>query len=460
MKRNLICGALCLSLCLPAALAAETTFSDVKEDDWFAPYVSICVEHGLMNGTDNGFQPEKVLTNGEAAALAARIREKLTGQAIVFPAQGETVWPWTYPYTSYLEDAIQALGGHEEAARVIAAPVSPATRSGFMALLALATHGAEDSLPAINAITALPDTDNADVLRFYNAGILTGTDSLGTFSPVGTLTRSEAAAMIARILEPDLRVEFQPVDDTVAMTVDGVPILKVLLESCIENVIYQNDLYLYQTYRQRLTWGEDYGVGNLGTFLLTSARQYAVQIGVEEAKAQTLGILSEELDTVLVPAPDESTLRTFAQNNDLLCAKHILVADESTAQSVIAALDSQPTPDQFNAILSVLGTDPGMAANPNGYLFTAGEMVEPFEAGTRALAIGAYSSEPVQSSFGYHVILRLDPVDHPDLAEQYHQAAYSALVSQWMAEAQITVNQAVMDTIDVKAIFDRYQAGR
>ena len=421
MKRNLICGALCLSLCLPAALAAETTFSDVKEDDWFAPYVSICVEHGLMNGTDNGFQPEKVLTNGEAAALAARIREKLTGQAIVFPAQGETVWPWTYPYTSYLEDAIQALGGHEEAARVIAAPVSPATRSGFMALLALATHGAEDSLPAINAITALPDTDNADVLRFYNAGILTGTDSLGTFSLVGTLTRSEAAAMIARILEPDLRVEFQPVDDTVAMTVDGVPILKVLL---------------------------------------TSARQYAVQIGVEEAKAQTLGILPEELDTVLVPAPDESTLRAFAQNNDLLCAKHILVADESTAQSVIAALDSQPTPDQFNAILSVLGTDPGMAANPNGYLFTAGEMVEPFEAGTRALAIGEYSSEPVQSSFGYHVILRLDPVDHPDLAEQYHQAAYSALVSQWMAEAQITVNQAVMDTIDVKAIFDRYQAGR
>ena len=51
-------------------------------------------------------------------------------------------------------------------------------------------------------------------------------------------------------------------------------------------------------------------------------------------------------------------------------------------------------------------------------------------------------------------------MDHPDLAEQYHQAAYSALVSQWMAEAQITVNQAVMDTIDVKAIFDRYQAGR
>ena len=410
MKRNLICGALCLSLCLPAALAAETSFPDVKEDDWFAPYISICVEHGLMNGTDNGFQPEKVLTNGEAAALAARIREKLTGQVIVFPAQGEAVWPWTYPYTSYLEDAIQALDGHEEAARVIAAPVSPATRSGFMALLALATHGAEDSLPAINAITALPDTDNADVLRFYNAGILTGTDSLGTFSPVGTLTRSEAAAMIARILEPDLRVEFQPLDDTVAMTVDGVPILKVLLESCIENVIYQNDLYLYQTYRQRLTWGEDYGVGDLGTFLLTT--------------------------------------------------RIILVADESTAQSVIAALDSQPTPDQFNAILSVLGTDPGMAANPNGYLFTAGEMVEPFEAGTRALAIGEYSSEPVQSSFGYHVILRLDPVDHPDLAEQYHQAAYSALVSQWMAEAQITVNQAVMDTIDVKAIFDRYQAGR
>lgn len=460
MKRKLICGALCLSLCLPTAIAAGTTFPDVKDSDWFAPYVSICVEAGLMNGTDKGFEPDKTLTNGEAAALAARIRERFTGEAIPLPAQGETVWPWTYPYTSYLETAIQALGGHEEAARVTAAPVSPATRSGFLALLALAAHGAEDRLPAINAIAALPDTDNADVLRFYNAGILTGTDSFGTFSPNGTLTRSEAAAMVARMLEPSLRVEFQPVDDTVAMTVDGVPILKALLENCIENVIYQNDLYLYQTYRQRLTWGEDYGVGDLGTFLLSTARQYAIQIGVEEARAQALGILPEELDTVLVPAPDESTLRTFIQNNDLLCAKHILVDDESTAQSVIAALDAQPTAEQFDAILSVLGTDPGMTANPNGYLFTAGEMVEPFEAGTRALAIGAYSAEPVQSSFGYHVILRLDPVDHPDLAELYHQTAYKALVSGWMAEAQVTVNQAVMDTIDVKAIFDRYQAGQ
>lgn len=129
-----------------------------------------------MNGTDNGFEPGRTLTNGEAAALCARIRERLTGQAIPLPAPGESAWPWTYPYTSYLEEAIRTLGGHEEAAQAVATPSYPATRSGFMALLALAAEGSEDLFPAINSIAALPDTDDADVLAFYNAGVTTGVD--------------------------------------------------------------------------------------------------------------------------------------------------------------------------------------------------------------------------------------------------------------------------------------------
>ena len=40
----------------------------------------------------------------------------------------------------------------------------------------------EDQLPAVNTITALPDTADADVLRFYNAGILTGVNEYGMFA--------------------------------------------------------------------------------------------------------------------------------------------------------------------------------------------------------------------------------------------------------------------------------------
>ena len=70
----------------------------------------------------------------------------------------------------------------------------------------------EDILSPINSITTLPDTDDATVLRFYNAGILTGVDSWGTFAPDKSLTRAETAALVARVARPELRATFSPAD--------------------------------------------------------------------------------------------------------------------------------------------------------------------------------------------------------------------------------------------------------
>ena len=70
----------------------------------------------------------------------------------------------------------------------------------------------EDMLTPINQITALPDTADAAVLSFYNAGILTGVDDWGTFAPGKTLTRAETAAMVARVARPELRERFTPAD--------------------------------------------------------------------------------------------------------------------------------------------------------------------------------------------------------------------------------------------------------
>lgn len=48
-------------------------FTDVKANDWFAPYVQAAVETGLFNGNPDGsFKPDKAITRQEMAAVAGR----------------------------------------------------------------------------------------------------------------------------------------------------------------------------------------------------------------------------------------------------------------------------------------------------------------------------------------------------------------------------------------------------
>ena len=204
MKKQLIALALSTALLAgsAAAIAPEEAFpavntypgfADVAGSAWYAATVQTCYEVGLMTGTGAGFAPDQVLTVGEVAAIAARMNEAITGEAIPV---SDSALPW---YTSYV-DYLEKLGV------AVPDPVKQATRQEFIAMLAAVVP--EDMLTPINQITALPDTADAAVLSFYNAGILTGVDDWGTFAPDKTLTRAETAAMVARVARPELRERF------------------------------------------------------------------------------------------------------------------------------------------------------------------------------------------------------------------------------------------------------------
>ena len=178
-------------------------FIDVEAGSWYADPARICAEVGLMQGTGQAFAPDQLLTVGEVAAIAARMNEAITGDPIpmVTPKPGETM-PWYFIYVDYLEH----LGID------VPDPTKQATRQEFVTLLAAVVP--QDMLSPINTITALPDSTDPDVLAFYNAGILTGVDTWGTFAADKTLTRAETAAMVARVARPALRQSFTPADYT------------------------------------------------------------------------------------------------------------------------------------------------------------------------------------------------------------------------------------------------------
>ena len=87
-------------------------------------------------------------------------------------------------------------------------------------------------------------------------------------------------------------------------------------------------------------------------------------------------------------------------------ARHILVTDEDTAKEVIKLLDSG---SDFSELAKEKSTGPSGASGGKLGWFGAGQMVKPFSDAAAELEKGAYTKAPVQTQFGWHVII-LDDV--------------------------------------------------
>jgi peptidyl-prolyl cis-trans isomerase C len=83
-------------------------------------------------------------------------------------------------------------------------------------------------------------------------------------------------------------------------------------------------------------------------------------------------------------------------------ARHILVKTREEAVEIIKQLDGGA---KFEELANQHTTDPsGKTTGGDLGYFGPGQMVPEFEAAAFALDIGAYTKEPVQSQFGFHVI--------------------------------------------------------
>ena len=208
MKKRLFALVLTLAISLSLGGPAQAAggFSDVDQNAWYLKYLDTAVSSGLINGRGDGrFSPNDDITGAEGVKLAACIGQLLTEGAVTL-TNGS---PW---YANYMAYAVEQ--GLIDTRLDQYSLNSPITRAQLMDMLCRAIP--QDQRVVINAIPdgAIPDlSPSADyrdnVYTLYRMGIVTGADKQGSCQPEKRISRAEVAALVARIVDDDLRVSFR-----------------------------------------------------------------------------------------------------------------------------------------------------------------------------------------------------------------------------------------------------------
>ncbi len=171
--------------------------------------------------------------------------------------------------------------------------------------------------------------------------------------------------------------------------------------------------YLDSLYRSR----DAYDRTNMANYI--NIQNFTETYGLKGEKVsdqQALGYLEENgyiyANHILLATMDLTTGE--ALDESAVAEKKALA--ESLVQELKAIDDHEELVKRFKELKEEYCEDTGKTSFPDGYMFQPGDMVEEFENG--ALLLTEYGvSEPVESPYGYHIILRL-PLD-PDAVMAY-----------------------------------------
>lgn len=182
----------------------EIPFSDVPSSNWAASSVKTCYEYRLMNGVSaTDFRPKGSLTVAEALAMACRVHQ-IYSEGRCTLENGSPLW--YQPYIDYaLSQGIIASSDFKDYTATI-------TRAEMAYIFYNALP--QSCFAKINKIKDIPDVDDRvanayEITALYEAGVLTGSNSYGTFYPNRNITRAEVSAIIARVAVPSLRQKFE-----------------------------------------------------------------------------------------------------------------------------------------------------------------------------------------------------------------------------------------------------------
>ena len=189
----------------------EITFDDVADGAWYADYVRMAADAGLIKGKGEGkFAPDENMTIAEAITLASRFNN-LLHEIGTDPADGKTGEKWYDPYIEYAKENNLPYDYADYNAKI--------TREEFAHIFAALyknnkTIYDEGEFTEINEVPEnfIPDVPMThkyadDIYTLYRLGVLGGSDAKRSFLPESNIKRSEVAAILCR-MGGEGRVEF------------------------------------------------------------------------------------------------------------------------------------------------------------------------------------------------------------------------------------------------------------
>ena len=179
----------------------ETTFADVKKDNWHYEYVKYVYERGLMQGTGNGFEPDGNMSRAMLVTVLYRMAN---------PQSNENKHSFSdVPKGQWYSDAIawaSANGIVNGVSKTEFAPDSDISREQMALIIyrfaKMQGYDANDKADISN----FRDTDDVsdwalDAFKWTNKKELINGTSETTLSPKAMATRAQVAAIIMRLCE-------------------------------------------------------------------------------------------------------------------------------------------------------------------------------------------------------------------------------------------------------------------
>ena len=176
-------------------LINRTAFSDVPSGYWATGAIDQVVATGVMNGVGGGlFAPDQIVTRAQFAKLLA-LSLGLPPSAAPATYTDVAAGAWYAPYVASVAQAGLMTG----VTATTFAPDQPVTREEMAVLITRAMKLQPTGGLGYSDATKVDSWATSGVVAASSSGYMTGYPD-GTFQPLATVTRAQAAAVAARLI--------------------------------------------------------------------------------------------------------------------------------------------------------------------------------------------------------------------------------------------------------------------